>query len=75
MELTNLEKQVLLEINWITDGLGEEDKFIYKCLKEEGYDMKVVRGVLASLEKKNKIYFDEDYVGNVVTRRYIYINN
>ena len=74
-ELTKLEKEILEEIIGITDDFGEQDEFIYECLEEDGYDMKIARGVIGSLAKKGKIYFDEDYVGSKVLRRYIYINH
>ena len=74
-ELTENEKMLLNDIIVLTDDFGEEDEFIYENLKEGGYDMKIARGVIGSLVKKGYIFFDEDYVGSKVLRRYIYINH
>ena len=74
-KLTKLEDEILQAIIEITDDFGEEDKFIYDCLKEDGYNMNIVRGVIGSLVKKERIFFSEDYMGNIILRRYIYINH
>ena len=61
--------------------IGQACEFDYsgtqacKVLKEDGYDMNIVRGVIGSLVKKERIFFSEDYMGNIILRRYIYINH
>lgn len=60
MELTKLEKEILELVEEATGGFAEEAKYIYKHITKNGYDMKVARGVIGSLVKKNILEFDSD---------------
>lgn len=68
MELTKLEKEILQEIDDLTDGFGEETNYILDYLKSKGYDMKVTRGVIGSLVKKEELVHQGDaiYMGYTV---------
>ena len=62
MQLTEKEKEILTEIDLITDGFGEMQDYIIECLKAKKYDLKIIRGVIGSLVKKGCIVYQEDMI-------------
>jgi len=62
MKLTEKEREILEEIDSITDGFGEMQDYIIECLRAKKYDLKIIRGVIGSLVKKGYIEYQEDMI-------------
>lgn len=62
MKLTKLEKEIFEKIDIIADGFAETPDYILECLRQEGYDIKIVRGVIGSLVKKGKLLHQGDAI-------------
>jgi DNA-binding MarR family transcriptional regulator len=62
MKLTEKEKEILAEIDSITDGFGEMQDYVIECLRAIKYDLKIIRGVIGSLVKKGYIEYQEDMI-------------
>jgi hypothetical protein len=62
MKLTEKEKEILAEIDSITDGFGEMQDYVIECLRAKKYDLKIIRGVIGSLVKKGYIEYQEDMI-------------